>query len=221
MRIVTVLIALALLGAVTNTASGQALNISDLLAMLGEGGGLTGDVGGSPAAGPGGGVVTGGPAQVGGDGRDGADEEALIPQQNLRAARSRRPGLWINAGIAHYQERTANLGVVGPSQVPVPEVPEETRVMPTIINDLLGSLFDMVNVVVNGLNVFTQLQSGLQGGGGFDLQSLLQQFLSSQSSSSKEVVPESSGPLPEQGELRPHLEPEASQAVVIPPLPGQ
>ena len=209
MRVLAVLIGGTFLGAVTSAASAQTVDISDLLGLLG-GTGLAGDVGDLGTTGPG---IDG---QVPDGGADEAEPETLIPQENLRAARSRRPGLWVTAGIAHYKERTSNLGVLGPSQAPVPDVPEEQRVLPIIVNDLLGSFFDMVNQVVGGLTLWTTLQSGLAGGMG-DFDALVQQLVGSQSGASKEVVSEAAGPLPEP----PEVQPEADQAVVIPFAPGQ
>ena len=191
MRVLAVLIGAMFLGAVTSAASAQTVDVSDLLGMLG-GGGLAGDLGDLSTGGTG----IDGRAPTGG--ADEAEPETLIPQENLRAARNRRPGLWVTAGIAHYQDRTSNLGVLGPSQAPVPDVPEEQRVLPIIVNDLLGSFFDIVNQVVAGLTVWTTLQSGLTSStGGIDFNTLIQQLVGSQGGASKEVVPEAAGPLPE------------------------
>jgi len=211
MRVLAVLIGWTFLGAVTSAASAQTVDISDLLGMLG-GSGLAGDLGDLGTTGP----SIDGQTPDGGAGE--AQPETLIPQENLRAARNRRPGLWVTAGIAHYHERTSNLGHVGPSQAPVPDVPEEQRVLPIIVNDVLGSFFDMVNQVVSGLAVWTTLQSGLAGGtGGLDFDTLLRQLTGSQGGASKDIVSEPAGPLPEP----PEVQPEADQAVVIPFAPGQ
>jgi hypothetical protein len=210
MRTLSVLLAGFLIGAVAGTASAQALNFADLLAMLGgSGGGQPGTLplDDTPVVQP----------PSGGDGGAQPQEDLPIPQESLAAARSRRPGTWVGAGIATYQERTAHVGRLGPYDIPEPEVPEDTQVLPIIINDLLGSFFDIINTAISGLNVFIQLQSGLgtsgSGAGAVDFNALLQQLLGTQSRPITEASTEAAA--------SPTLPPEQpapaeSQSVVIP-----
>jgi hypothetical protein len=224
MRIASFVFAGALLGAAVSSVNAQAVDISQLLGMLG-------DLGTGPSAGqngttplpdgtPSGGTPSGGGDVGNGGGGDGATaDEQLIPQENLRAFRNRRPGLRVTAGIAHYKERTENLGHVGPSQVPMPDVPQQTRVLPVIINDLLGSFFDIINQVVTGMNLLTSFQSGTLGsvpGGGFDINSLLQQLTGQQGTTAKAAVTRESAAT---DGLTEEL-PEPDQAVVVPVVPG-
>ena len=87
----------------------------------------------------------------------------------------------VQAGIADYRARSSNVGRLGPFDDPLPpDLEEDVRVLPIIINDLLGSAFSLVNQVISAGNLLTSLQLGTLGsgtGGGFDLNSLLQQFL--------------------------------------------
>jgi len=218
MRIVSCVSVLVLLGAGVTTAGAQGVDISQLLGMLG-------DLGTGPSADQDGSTPTGTtplgdvPSGDGDVGDGGAADEPLIPQENLRAFRSRRPGLWVNAGIAGYKERTGNVGRVGPSQVPMPDVPQETPIVPVIINDLLGSFFDIIDQVVTGMNLLTSFQSGTLGsvpGGGFNVNNLLQQLMGQQGTTGKEVVTEDSNLTGGQAEELP----EPGQAVVIPVVPG-
>lgn len=208
MRVLSVLLAVFFVGAVTGTASAQALNFADLLGMLGGQGGIQPDTL-SPDVQP--------PA---GDGTQ-PQEQLPIPQESLGAARANRPGTWVGAAIATYQERTATVGRLGPFDIPEPDVPEETKVLPIIISDLLGSFFDIINTAITGLNVFIQLQSGLgtsgSGAGGVDFNALLQQLLGSQSRPVTEVSTEAAvSPPPPLAEPSPA----ESQSVVIPLVPG-
>lgn len=174
---------------------GQTVDIQSLLdQLLGGGGtGLPGGLGQSPSTGPGTtGLVPGTPTQTGGgaDSSGGGGASVLdlpTPQESLRSFRSRRPGLMVNAGIARYRERTANLGRVGPSAVELPDVDEEPKVLPIIVSDILGGFFDLFNQIISGVNLLTSIQLGTLGSGtsgGFDLNQLLQQFLNSQSARS-------------------------------------
>lgn len=208
-----------ILGAVTSSANAQTVDIDDLLnQLLGGGGipGLTGDTGGTPT----GGTPTGGTGTPGGGGTPSTgqemQEEGPIAQESLRRFRERRPGLRVQAGIADYVNRSSNVGRLGPFSDPTPpDLEEEVRVLPIIINDLLGSAFGLVNQVINAANLLTSLQLGTLGsgtGGGFDLNSLLQQFLGSTGAKNIEQVEAEIVDLPA---ARP------STAVVVPPVPVQ
>ncbi|UCG32304.1 MAG: hypothetical protein JSU68_11625 [Phycisphaerales bacterium] len=214
MRTLSVLLAALLIGAVTDTASAQALNFADLLAMLGGPGGSqpgTLQPGDTPVIQPPG----------GGDGGAQPQEDLPIPQESLGAARNRRPGTWVSSGIATYLERTAHVGRLGPYNIPEPDAPEKTKVLPIIINDLLGSFFDIMNTAISGLNVFIQLQAGLgtsgSGAGGVDFNALLQQLLGSQSRPVTELSTEAAVLPPS-----PPVEsaPVESQSVVVPLVPS-
>lgn len=207
----------------TGSASlGQTVDIQSLLDQLLGGGGISGLPGGlgqSPSTGPSDvGAVPSTPTLTGGgSGSGGVDEaselDTLTPQESLRSIRNRRPGLMVNAGIARFRERTANLGRVGPSTVELPDVDEEPKVLPIIVSDILGGFFDLFNQVINGVNLLTSIQLGTLGSGtsgGFDLNQLLQQFLSSQSARS--VAPAT--PEPAFRSIA-----ESSPSLVIPPVP--
>jgi hypothetical protein len=214
MKTLSALLASLLIGVVSSTASAQGLNITDLLGMLGGSGGSqsgTTSPGQTPVVQPpsGGGTTTQ-PA-----------EQLPIPQVSLRAARSHRPGTWVGAGIASYQERTAHIGTLGPYDIPQPDVPQQTKVIPTIINDLLGPFFDIINTAISGLNVFIQLQSGLgtsgSGASSTDFNALLQQLLSTQSRPITDVASEAAVAQPS---LPEDPAPADSQSVVVPVVPG-
>lgn len=208
------LAATVILGAVTSSANAQTVDINDLLNQLTGGGGipgLTGDTGGTPT-GDTGTPGTGGTPSTGQE----TQEEMPIAQESLRRFRERRPGMRVQAGIADYLDRSSNVGRLGPFDDPTPpDLEEDVRVLPIIINDLLGSAFGLVNQVINAANLLTSLQLGTLGsgtGGGFDLNSLLQQFLGSTGAKSIEQVEAEIVDLPA---ARP------STAVVVPPVPVQ
>jgi len=214
MNMLRLLAVTVILGALTTSANAQTVDINDLLNQLIGGGGLSGLTGNT------GGTSTGGTGSTGSGGTtstgDQAQEEMPIAQESLRRFRERRPGLMVQAGIADYRARSSNVGRLGPfeDQTP-PDLEEDVRVLPIIINDLLGSAFSLVNQVISAGNLLTSLQLGTLGsgtGGGFDLNSLLQQFLGSSGAKSIEQVKSEIVDLPAT---------KPSTSVVVPVVPVQ
>ncbi len=216
MNMLRLLAVTVILGALTTSANAQTVDINDLLNQLIGGGGLSGLTGNT-----GGGDIQQGDVNLPGTGGttstgDQAQEDRPIAQESLRRFRERRPGLDVQAGIADYRARSSNVGRLGPfeDQTP-PDLEEDVRVLPIIINDLLGSAFSLVNQVISAGNLLTSLQLGTLGsgtGGGFDLNSLLQQFLGSSGAKSIEQVKSEIVDLPAT---------KPSTSVVVPVVPVQ